>query len=50
MRRKIKNKNMRVKQAVVLEGFNNGNYDIKYIRTHNMIGDVYTKALTNFKF
>ena len=47
---KMRNKTMRVKQAVILEGFKNGVYDFEYVPTENMIADIYTKALSGFKY
>lgn len=47
---KMRNKNMRAKQAVILEGYHNKDYDIKYIKTEDMLADVNTKAITGFKF
>jgi len=47
---KMRNKTMRVKQAVILEGFQNGEYDFEYIQTDFMVADMYTKALSGMKF
>jgi len=41
---KMRNKTMRVKQAVILEGFKNGDYEFKYVPTEDMVADIYTKA------
>ena len=47
---KMRNKHMRAKQAVVLEGYKREDYDIKYIRTEDMLADVNTKAITGYKY
>jgi hypothetical protein len=47
---KMRNKNMRAKQAVILEGYRNKDYDIKYIKTEDMLADVNTKAITGYKY
>ena len=46
----MRNKTMRVKQAVILEGFQNGDYEFKYIQTDFMVADMFTKALSGVKF
>jgi len=46
----MRNKTMRVKQAVILEGFQNGEYDFEYIQTDFMAADMHTKALSGMKF
>jgi len=45
----MRNKTMRVKQAVILEGFQNGDYDFEYIQTDFMVADMYTKPLSGMK-
>ena len=47
---KMRNKTMRVKQAVILEGFKNGDYEFKYVPTEDMVADIYTKALSGMKY
>ena len=47
---KMRNKTMRVKQAVILEGSQNGDYEMKYVPTEDMVADIYTKPLSGFKF
>ena len=47
---KMRNKHMRAKQAVVLEGYKREDYDIMYIRTEDMLADVNTKAITGYKY
>jgi len=47
---KMRNKTMRVKQAVVLEGYENHDYDFKYIPTEQMLADVFTKPLSGMKY
>jgi len=42
---KLRNKTMRVKQAVILEGFKNGDYEFKYVQTDYKVADVFTKPL-----
>jgi len=41
---------MRVKQAVVLEGYENNDYDFEYIPTEQMVADVFTKPLSGMKY
>jgi len=47
---KMRNKTMRVKQAVILEGFDNGDYDFEYVPTEDMVEDIYTKPLSGMKY
>ena len=47
---KMRNKTMRVKQAVILEGFQNHDYEFKYIQTDYMVTDMFTKALSGIKY
>jgi len=47
---KMRHKTMRVKQAVILEGFQNGDYEFEYIQTDFMVADMYTKPLSGMKF
>jgi len=47
---KMRNKTMRVKQAVILEGFKNGDYEFEYVHTDFMVADVLTKALSGMKY
>ena len=47
---KMRNKRMRALQGVVLEGVEEGDYEIKYIPTSDMIADLLTKPLNGFKF
>ena len=47
---RMRNKTLRVKQAVILEGFKNGDYDFEYVPTENMVADIYTKALSGIKY
>ena len=47
---KTRNKTMRVKQAVILEGFKNGYYEFEYIPTDDMVADIYTKPLSGMKY
>ena len=46
---KMRSKTMRVKQAVILEGSQNGDYEMKYVPTEDMVADIYTKLLSGFK-
>ena len=41
---------MRVKQAVILEGFKNGDYEFEYVPTEDMVADIYTKPLSGMKY
>ena len=45
----MRNKHMRTKQAVILEGYRRNDYDCKYVKTENMLADV-TKPDTGFEF
>jgi len=47
---KMRNRTMRAKQAVILEGFSNGDYEFEYVQTDYMVADMFTKALSGFKF
>jgi len=47
---KMRNKTMRVKQAVILEGYTNKDYDIDYVHTDSMIADMFTKPLSGMKY
>jgi len=47
---KMRNKTMRVKQAVILEGFRNGDYKFEYVPTEDMIADMFTKPLSGIKY
>jgi len=47
---KMRNKTMRVKQAVILEGFKNGDYEFEYVPTEDMIADMFTKPLSGIKY
>jgi len=47
---KMRNKTMRVKQAVILEGFKNGDYEFEYIQTDYMVADALTKAVSGMKY
>jgi len=47
---KMRNKTMRVKQAVILEGYINKEYDIDYVQTDYMIADMFTKPLSGMKY
>ena len=47
---KMRNKTMRVKQAVILEGFKNGDFEFEYVPTDDMVADIYTKPLSGMKY
>jgi len=47
---KMRNRKMRVKQAVVPEGYENQDYDFKYIPTEHMVADIFTKPLSGIKY
>jgi len=46
----MRNKTMRVKQAVILKGFKNSDCNFEFVPTENMVADIYTKALSGIKY
>jgi len=46
----MRNKTMRAKQAVILEGFQNDDYEFEYIQTDFMVADMFTKPLSGMKY
>lgn len=47
---KMRNRHMRALQAVLVDGYQNGDYDVSHISIHKMIADLMTKPLGGFKF
>ena len=41
----MRNKTMRVKQVVILEGFKKGDYEFECVPTEDMVADIYTKPI-----